>query len=315
MNRLWRAVLTLARPSPQFRMTGIGASDVGKVRRHNEDCFVFEHLGRDAHRDADDAALRVMPATGAILLVADGMGGPAAGEIASAMAARLVVARLTELWRTGRPTTHQVTDTLRVAMALVNGEIHRYASRDRVLRGMGTTATAAVVVADRLVIAHVGDSRAYLVRDGREHRLTHDHSWTQHMVDIGAVSAAEAARHPHANILLRALGPRPEVAVDAAEHRLSEGDVLVLCSDGLWSAVAEGEIAEVVRDAGDLALAAHDLIELANGRGGRDNVTVLVARVERDQTGYTSSHSLRTASLARRSAGVPSNTTRPCPIT
>ena len=301
MNRFWRAVLTLGRPSPRFRMTGAAASDIGKLRRHNEDAFVVEPLG---------------DAGAALLLVADGMGGPAAGEIASEMAAHIVVAHLVELWRSGRPPTPaDVTEALRVAMAIANGEIHRHASREPDLKGMGTTMTAAVLVGDRLAVAHVGDSRAYVVRGGREQRLTRDHSWTQHLVDIGAVSADEAARHPQGNILLRALGPRAEVAVDVAEHRLIEDDIVVLCSDGLWTAVAENEIAGIVSGAADAATAGQELIDLANARGGRDNVTVLVARVERDAPAQTSSHSLRTASFARRSAGVPSNTTRPCPIT
>jgi protein phosphatase len=307
--------MTLARPTPRFRVTGVAVSHVGKLRRHNEDCVVFEHLGHEMVRAAEDDAVRSMPGTGALMLVADGMGGPAAGEIASAIAARIVVARLTELWRTRPATPACVGETLRLALALANGEIHRYATRTRELRGMGTTATAAVLVGNRLAVGHVGDSRAYLVRDGREQALTHDHSWTQHMVDIGAVSAEDALRHPHANILLRALGPRPEVAVDVTEHRVRDGDALVLCSDGLWSTVAHGEIASIVGDAADVAAAGYQLVDLANARGGRDNVTVLVARVARDGPGYTSSHSLRTVSFARSSAGVPSNTTRPCPMT
>lgn len=283
MKRLWRAAMRLARPAPRFRMTGVAASHVGQIRRHNEDCVLFEHLGSDADRAPYDEAVRSMPATGAFLLVADGMGGPAAGEVASAMAARIVVARLSELWRSGEPRTPgPVTEALRVALAMANGEIHRYSGRDPDLRGMGTTTTAAVLVGDHLSVAHVGDSRAYVVRGGREQRLTRDHSWTQHLVDIGAVSAEEAARHPQGNILLRALGPRPEVAVDVAEHRLHEGDVIVLCSDGLWTAVAEHEIAGIVSDEPDLATVGQALIDLANARGGRDNVTVLVARVERD---------------------------------
>jgi protein phosphatase len=306
-------MVTLAAPPPRLRMTGVAASHVGKLRRHNEDCVVFEHLGGDADGIADDASLRSMPASGAILLVADGMGGPAAGEIASAMAARIVVARLRELWRTGRVTPDRVTQTLRLAMGLTNGEIHRYASRDPYLRGMGTTATAAVLVDDRLAIAHVGDSRACLVRDGRLEWLTHDHSWTQHLLDAGAAGADEAGRQPYGHILLRALGPRPEVAVDVAQHRLQPDDVIVLCSDGLWSAVDEDEIAAAVGDMPDVASA--ELIELANARGGRDNITVLIARVHREDPRQTSSHSFRTVSFARSSAGVPSNTTRPCPIT
>lgn len=284
MNRFWRAVLTLGRASPRFRMTGAAATDVGKLRRHNEDCFVFQHLGRHADGFAGDDTVRSMPATGAILLVADGMGGPAAGEVASGMAARTVAGRLSELWRSDRtPTAEHVTEALRVAMAMANGEIHRYASRDPDLKGMGTTATAAVLVGDRVSIAHVGDSRTYVVRGGRAQRLTQDHSWTQHLVDIGAVSAEEAARHPQGNILLRALGPRPEVAVDVAEHRLQDGDVLVLCSDGLWSAVADDELAGIVTARANPAVAAGTLVDLANGRGGRDNVTVLVAHVGLDR--------------------------------
>jgi protein phosphatase len=222
-----------------------------------------------------------MPATGALLLVADGMGGPAAGEVASAMAARVIAARLMEAWgHHDRPTPEHVSQCVCEAMAVANGQIHSYASHDPELKGMGTTATAIVLVEDHLCVGHVGDSRAYLVRGGRAQRLTEDHSWLQHLLDTGAMSPEEAADSSHRNILLRALGPQPEVVVDVSEHRLCDGDVLVLCSDGLWSAVAEEEIVAVLGSEPNLGVACNTLVNLANVRGGRDNITVLVARLD-----------------------------------
>jgi protein phosphatase len=221
-----------------------------------------------------------MPATGALLLVADGMGGPAAGEVASAMATAVVSARLTEVWRHhDRPTRERVSQCLSEAMAAANGEIHSYASRDPQLTGMGTTATVVVLLEDQLCVGHVGDSRAYLVRAGRAQQLTADHSWIQHLLDTGTLSPEEAARSPQRHILLRALGPQPEVAVDVSEHPLRDGDVLVLCSDGLWSTVAEDEIVAVLSSEPNLGVVCDTLIDLANMRGGLDNITVLAARV------------------------------------
>ena len=285
MKRILRAAAALARREPRFRVTGSAASDVGRLRHHNEDRFVFAHLGSED--DALQSPLRSMPATGALLLVADGMGGRAAGDVASTMASRIVAGHLRAAWcaREAR-TSAQVTEALRAALTLANEEIHGFASCDPDRNGMGTTATAAVLVGASLSVAHVGDTRAYVVRGGREHRLTRDHSWAQHLLDIGAASAEEVERHAHGNILLRALGPRPEVVIDLSEHRVRAGDVLVLCSDGLWSAVAEHEIAAIVSTEANLAVAGQALIDLANARGGRDNVTVLVARVETNEIAY-----------------------------
>jgi protein phosphatase len=279
VKRILRAAVAFARREPRFRVTGSAASDVGRLRHHNEDRFVFAHLGSDD--DAPPSPLRSMPATGALLLVADGMGGRAAGDVASTMASRIVAGHLRAAWcaREAR-TSAQVAEALRAALTLANDEIHEFASGDPDRNGMGTTATAAVLVGASLAVAHVGDTRAYVVRGGREQRLTRDHSWAQHLLDTGAASAEEVERHAPANILLRALGPQPEVVIDLSEHRVRAGDVLVLCSDGLWSAVAEHEIAAIVSTEANLAVAGQALIDLANVRGGRDNVTVLVARVE-----------------------------------
>ena len=273
-SRAWHTVSRLAREarccqfssSPRrLKVTAVAASDIGKVRSHNEDCFHIESLGTD----------------GALLLVADGMGGPAAGEVASAMAVGAISARVMDVWRRDdRPTPEVVSRGLREAMAIANGEIYAYASRDPQLKGMGTTATAVVLLGEHLCVGHIGDSRAYLVRAGRAERLTEDHSWVQHLLDTGALSPEEAASSPHRNVLLRALGPQPEVAVDVSAHHLRDGDVLMLCSDGLWSVVAEEEIVAVLRGEPNLRVACDTLIDLANTRGGRDNVTVLIARLD-----------------------------------
>ena len=288
-SEAWRLVTRLARcgrptrdgysPGP-MTVTVVAASHVGKVRPHNEDSFLIESLGSAPGHVSRPASQHCMPATGALLLVADGMGGPAAGEVASAMATAVVSARLTEVWRHhDRPTRERVSQCLSEAMAAANGEIHSYASRDPQLTGMGTTATVVVLLEDQLCVGHVGDSRAYLVRAGRAQQLTADHSWIQHLLDTGTLSPEEAARSPQRHILLRALGPQPEVAVDVSEHPLRDGDVLVLCSDGLWSTVAEDEIVAVLSSEPNLGVVCDTLIDLANMRGGLDNITVLAARV------------------------------------
>jgi len=225
-------------------------SDTGRVRDHNEDrAFAAAHL----------------------VAVADGMGGALAGEVASQMAVEAIEAV--------RPPADP--QTIRMALENANRAIRRMAAQDPSKAGMGTTMTAATLDGDGVSIVHVGDSRAYLWRGGELQRLTDDHSVVAELVRRGSLSPEEAENHPHRNVITRALGAEPDVKVDTYAHALEDGDVLLLCSDGLYTEVPDPDVAQVLAGTPDLATAADALVDLANANGGSDNVTVVLARVGR----------------------------------
>ncbi|MFM7248140.1 MAG: Stp1/IreP family PP2C-type Ser/Thr phosphatase, partial [Actinomycetota bacterium] len=227
------------------RETG-ACTDVGRLRQSNEDALVL----------ADP-----------VFAVADGMGGARAGEVASAMAVAALYG-----FAGG-------ADGLVAALEDVNDRIHAAAQADGSLAGMGTTATAALVTRDELVIAHVGDSRAYLLRDGRLRQVTDDHSLVAELIRRGALTPAEAERHPQRSVITRALGAEPDVEVDVVRLVPQAGDVLLLCSDGLTGMVGDGEIGRIVGGQGPLPERARELVQAANGAGGEDNVTVVLVRI------------------------------------
>jgi serine/threonine protein phosphatase PrpC len=223
-------------------------SDTGRVRDHNEDRAY-------AHDD--------------LVAVADGMGGAAAGEVAAQLAIRAV-----------RQLTGPI-DRLRLRDALVsaNTAIRSTAESDPSKSGMGTTMTAVAVENGVAQIVHVGDSRAYLWRDERLRQLTDDHSVVGEMVRRGTLTADEAQQHPHRNVITRALGAEPDVDVDSTTETLHEGDVLLVCSDGLYTEVDDIGIAAILATSESLDDAAHRLVDRANAAGGADNVTVVLARI------------------------------------
>ena len=171
---------------------------------------------------------------------------------------------------------------LKEAVEVANASIHAHAKAHPEVRGMGTTTTAAGLLNDHLYLTQVGDSRAYLVRDGTAHQITKDQSLMQRLVEAGELTEEEAAQSERRNIILQALGPDPKVKVDLTHQEVRRGDVLVLCSDGLSGQVKKEEIAEVVRTTRDLSAVCDKLIALANERGGPDNITVVVARFDGD---------------------------------
>jgi protein phosphatase len=219
-------------------------------------------------------------ARGSLLVVADGMGGAAAGELASQMATDAIFRHLARVWsREPEATPQRFAYRLKEAVEVANQELHAYASAHPEVRGMGTTATAVGLLNDCCFLTQVGDSRAYLVRNGRAVQLTKDQSLMQRLIDAGELTEEEAARNERRNIILQALGPDPHIKVDLTYQELRRGDVLVLCSDGLSGQVASDEIAAVIARAPTLAAAGDELIALANERGGPDNITVVLARV------------------------------------
>ncbi len=245
-----------------MRWRAWGVTDVGRRRDKNED------------------ALLVAPALGAYA-VADGMGGHAAGEVASGLA---IEALREALETNGSPEPEDegvVLRRLESAVHEANRRIWESIERHEDRRGMGTTLVAMLVLGSRAVLAHVGDSRAYVLRSGGLARLTSDHSWVAEQVKLGLLSDDDARRHPMRNIVTRALGSRPDIAMDTAVLGFREGDVVLLCSDGLNSMLTDAEIAEILGTpgAGPEAICRR-LVAEANARGGDDNITVVVLLAE-----------------------------------
>jgi PPM family protein phosphatase len=240
------------------------ATDVGLRRSGNEDSHVLWVGERGREREA----------LGVLLVMADGMGGANAGEVASQLAAAAVLETYRALGAEGPAAA------LEKAIARANAAVHEQGSQNPAQRGMGTTCTAVAIRGNRLWLGHVGDSRALLVRGDSFRRLTSDHSLVAELVERGHLTPEEALTDSRRNQLTRCVGALPEVQADVMElpEPLLPGDTVVLCSDGLHGLVTEGEIAMI---AGDRAPgeACDELIALANERGGPDNITVLIARV------------------------------------
>ncbi len=245
-----------------MKISAFGLTDVGQRRETNEDDFLVE------------------PSRG-VYAVADGMGGHAAGEIAS----RLAIETLQEVLQ--RPKTadqrmsvEDAAEWLREAVVEANRRICESIRLHDERRGMGTTVVALVHSGDEAVVGHVGDSRLYLLRADELLRMTSDHSWVNEQVKLGLMNDDTAQRHPMRNIVTRALGSRPEVLVDLTSIQTQPGDVFLLCSDGLNTMLADEQIHEILRaDRLDPEAACRALVENANKRGGDDNVTVVVACV------------------------------------
>src|SRR5213080_1925883 len=254
-----------------------GVTDVGRVRTNNEDCFRI-----------------ITPLN--LFVLADGMGGEAHGEIASALAVETVVKHcLDEEANPAAKVLGQVqpgwsaeTKRLSTALHLANRNICKSAEENPERHGMGATLTAAWIDGTKLSIAHVGDSRAYLLRSGSLLQLTRDHSLVAEQVRRGMLTVVEAEESEMQSVLLRALGAQPEIEVDAEEHVLFPRDVLLLCSDGLTRVVTELEIAGVLQAETDPVRGAEELVDIANERGGPDNITVVIARMLKDSNGWFS---------------------------
>jgi PPM family protein phosphatase len=227
------------------------ATHPGRKRRHNEDSYVVEPP---------------------MFAVADGMGGAKAGEVASGLAA----AALREAGTDGRSGEERVTQLIQEA----NRRVFRRANEDRAASGMGTTMTVALVEDGRVVFGHVGDSRGYLIREGSIEQLTDDHSLVAELVRSGRLTPEEAEAHPQRSVITRAVGTEPDVDVDTFTIEPEEGDLFLICSDGLTDMVDDGTIIEAIeRHRDDLDEAANALVGAANRVGGEDNITVLLVEV------------------------------------
>ena len=260
-----------------MQIVSAGVSDVGRVRTNNED------------------SLRILEPLN-LFILSDGMGGEAHGEVASSLAVETIVTYCSgpkedsgvTLAGVSTDNLAENTKRLRNAVQQANFKIYQSAQKNAEQRGMGATVTAAWLDGTKLSVAHVGDSRAYLLRTGALQQLTNDHSLVAEQVRRGILTPQQAEESEMQSVLLRALGAHAEVEVDVEEVDLMPRDVLLLCSDGLTRMVTEPEIAGTLQAAPDPATAAQKLVDLANERGGMDNVSVIVARLQEESKGWFS---------------------------
>lgn len=266
--------------APSVRIRLFGRSDVGQVREHNEDSFVWGRLSESPKTTAPDATLDTeLPAEGVLLGVCDGMGGAAAGEVASQLAVDLIFSQL----RAAEPRSRdELARSLNTAIEQAGRRIFDEARKDKSRKGMGTTATIALIANGLILVGQVGDSRGYMLRGPRLVQLTRDQSLVNQLIEAGQLTEEEAESFEHANIILQALGTAETVQVDLTSAELRRGDRVLFCSDGLSGMVKNDEIREVLGSAEDPAHVVNTLIERANQAGGHDNVTVLVAFVDGD---------------------------------
>jgi serine/threonine protein phosphatase PrpC len=273
-------------PSPQPPVVArvFALTDVGHTREHNEDTYLVADLEAGEPVDFDSAPRELpVPAHGLLFLVADGMGGAASGELASSMAGDAVIDVLRATWRgTAGTSQEEFAEALREAADTANARIHRFARENPEHRGMGTTATIAGLLGDRLLLAQVGDSRAYLVRGGTAQQLTKDQSLMQRLVEAGEMTQEEADASERRNIILQALGPEAQVTIDLTHQQIRRGDTLIICSDGLSGLVRPHELAGIASEESDPRLICQRLVDRANSLGGPDNITVIVARFDGD---------------------------------
>jgi serine/threonine protein phosphatase PrpC len=268
-------------------------SDVGRVRRGNEDNFLLLDLGSTRTWTGSDGAESPVEMHhielgkgGLVLVVSDGMGGALAGDVASRMAVDSVREMLMGdgSGNGGCKPDSPLVDCLKDATVYANRSIHQRSLEDSRCSGMGATFTGAAIKDDTLDLVQVGDSRGYMIRGDQIRLVTKDQSLVQQLVDVGQISEAEAETHMFRNVILQALGAQTDLTPATGRIKIRQGDVLLLCSDGLSGKLRNDEIRQIVADANqDLGAACTALIAEANNRGGEDNITVVLARFSGDE--------------------------------
>lgn len=269
-----------------------GLSDTGIVRAQNQDSFLVGDLS--AGKVLTDFSTRrvikekrtvidlKLGSKGSLLAVADGMGGAAAGDLASMLGVDTLFSELLKGLGNGTRTNLTIPEMLKVGVERSNLRLWEESQMNIEYRGMGTTLTAALLHEKTAYIAEVGDSRAYLIRADQIEQLTKDQSAVQMLIDLGRLTKEQAATAPNRNIILQALGVEPSVQVALTKLELRKGDILLLCSDGLSNKVADEELRDLLLNTKSLDEGCRNLVELANMRGGEDNITLVVASVDGD---------------------------------
>jgi serine/threonine protein phosphatase PrpC len=263
-------------------------SDVGRVRRGNEDNFLLLDLstprtwsGSDGPVGPSEMSQFPLGEEGLVLVVSDGMGGALAGDVASRMAIEAVhdVLMGKSVDGAGCEPGAPLVDCLKEATMQANRNIHYKSLEDSRCSGMGATLTGAAIKGDKLDLVQVGDSRAYVMRGDQIRLATKDQSLVQQLVDVGQISEEEAETHMFRNVILQALGAQTELAPATARIQIRQGDMLLLCSDGLSGKLRNEDIRQIIAESdGDLAAACDALVDQANYRGGEDNITVVLAK-------------------------------------
>jgi serine/threonine protein phosphatase PrpC len=270
-------------------------SDVGRVRRGNEDNFLILDLttgrawtGSDGSEPPEELHRFELGEKGLVLVVSDGMGGALAGDVASRMAVEtvremLIDSEAEEQQEAAGEDDKSLVDFLRHATVYANLAIHHRSQEDTRCAGMGATFTGAAIKDDMLDLVQVGDSRAYVMRGEQIKLATKDQSLVQQLVDVGQISEAEAETHMFRNVILQALGAQSELTPVTGRLRIRRGDILLMCSDGLSGKLRSEDMRRIIEDAkGDLATASNALVDEANERGGEDNITVVLVRFTGD---------------------------------
>jgi protein phosphatase len=252
-----------------MKTQGFGLTDVGAVREHNEDSFAVDNES-------------------GLYVVCDGVGGRSAGEVASQMAVDIIKGYMNKTRESDEAFIGEydkglsrITNHLGSAIRMANKVVHEASNSKPNLRGMGSTVVAAFVDEGTVSLAHAGDSRAYLIREGTIKQLTDDHSLVNEQLRKGLITKEQARKSEVKNVITRALGPDHDIEADLAEHKLEAGDRLVLCSDGLSNMVPDEDILSIIDSAERIDRACMDLIKLANKNGGDDNITAVIIAAEK----------------------------------
>lgn len=251
-------------------------TDVGKFRKGNEDSFLVGNVTSEHLDSLSEIKNFNFKEKNSLLMVSDGMGGPAAGEVASLLAVNMVLKEMNSKTNVNFNESEfvQMIDGF---LQKANSAILEKVAGHPDMQGMGTTATLSGVLNSKLFTGQVGDSRAYLLRNNTITQVTKDQSYVNQLVESGMITEEEAENHPKKNIILQALGTRPSLKVAITSLKLCQNDYLILCSDGLSGVVTEEEIKTVVKTSSGPASASKNLIDLANNKGGPDNITVIIA--------------------------------------
>ena len=243
-------------------MKAVGMTDIGKCRKNNEDAYYIS-AGEDPAEN--------------LYLVADGMGGCNAGEVASSSA---IEAFLAHFWKEMKhATTDDMLDMMAGAMTAANKEVYTKSNSEREFAEMGTTMVAAAIREDKVYVAHVGDSRAYIFRKREMIPLTTDHSYVMELVRMGNITKEEAATHPKRNVITRAIGIKNTVEADTVIRPLQKNDIVLLCTDGLCGLLKDEEMAKILNKRTDLEKKAELLVEEANKKGGFDNISLILVQI------------------------------------
>jgi len=248
-------------------MRAYGVSHIGLVRKVNEDSFYFQD-----RYEYDKPYL---------CIVADGMGGHNAGEIASKMAVSEVKNFMEKAL--GKACDYQIEDYKKLvtdAFLFANEKVYKRSIGNKTLSGMGTTLTLALIIKNNLIIGHVGDSRMYLIRNEKISKITEDHSYVAELIKNGTIKPEEAMHHPQKNLITRALGTSKDLKVDVKNMTINDGDFILICTDGLSNMLSDEEILDTIKSVKDYKAICHELVNKANLNGGFDNVTVVVIDVQ-----------------------------------